>query len=452
MSDTKSNPLKRFLLWLSGAPDEPARPTAVVADGPDVQPSAAPAEEAPQPLGDGAGPAAAAAEGGDTAAEPAGKAEPEAEQSVPPADAAAAAGPAPKDGQADAAVQVANRSVVAAVVEKVNDATGFGVAVVAVDVAVGQPYWRAMLVHHLTPEENHGNHHIFLDALDEQGARLPGARGRVTWDGGEQVVTVDKPAGEPGTNFPMWKWQVCTVEMLDLPSDRVTGLHTGHPDEPPGMGNTLFHHSFAVQFQRAVISGEPGGQPAGSGSVISGTVTGAAGETLLLTREGEIVAKQMLDTTGAFRFEGLVAGDYVLAVEGTGAHTGVITVDGKTAAQANLAADVVRAATGSRFIDRYFLFGAPNSARTAVYLDLARSYLLSRQPTFGFRVSDALHAEQVVIMGAVEDIPQTTEDTLRQAGCQVVRIEGTPQQIQDALRQMDIGGHQVFFPIVPTGG
>ena len=37
-------------------------------------------------------------------------------------------------------------------------------------------------------------------------------------------------------------------------------------------------------------------------------------------------------------------------------------------------------------------------------------------------------------MGAVEDIPQATEDALRQAGCQVQRISGTPQQIQDDAR------------------
>ena len=50
-------------------------------------------------------------------------------------------------------------------------------------------------------------------------ARVNGARLRVTWDGGEQIVTVDKPANEPGTNFPMWKWQVCAAEALGLPRD-----------------------------------------------------------------------------------------------------------------------------------------------------------------------------------------------------------------------------------------
>jgi len=324
--------------------------------------------------------------------------------------------------------------------------------VVPSDVAAGTAYWHATLVHHLTPDENHANHHIFLDALDEQGARLTGARGRVTWDGGEQVFTVDKPANEPGTNFPMWKWQVCTVEMLDMPSDRVTGLHTGHPDEPPGTGNTLFHHSFALQFQRAIKGGQAGPGPQAPGSVISGTASGAAGHELLLTLEGEIMARQTLDAAGAYRFEGLPAGGYVLVVEGSGVHSGVVAVDGQAAATADLAMSAAPAATDAeaKFIDRYFLFGAPSSARTAVYLDLARSYLLSHQPTFGFRIEDAMHAQRVVLMGAVEDIPQAIEDALRQTGSQVQRISGTPQQIQDALQHIDMGGHQIFLPMTPV--
>ena len=326
--------------------------------------------------------------------------------------------------------------------------------VVPADVPVGSPYWRAVLVHHLTPDENHANHHLFLDALDEKGDRIAGARGRITWEGGEQVVTVDKPADEPGTNFPMWKWQVCAVEMLDLPSDQVTGMHTGHPDEPPGIGNTLFHHSFAVHFQRAVKGALPEiGPQQGSGSVISGTVSNAAGHALLLTMDGEIVAKQMLDVAGTYRFDGLAAGDYVLAVEGSGTHSGIVAVDGKSATTVVLAvpAALATADAGEKFIDRYFLFGAPSSSRTAVYLDLARSYLLSHQPTFGFRAEDARHAQRVVLMGSVEDIPQATEDALRQAGCQVQRISGTPQQIQDGLRQLDTGEHQIFLPIVQGG-
>lgn len=58
--------------------------------------------------------------------------------------------------------------------------------------------------------------------------------------------------GEPGANFPLWKWQIAAVEMLG--AAQRPGGEPAHrpPDEPPGLDNTLFHHSFAVDFQRSV--------------------------------------------------------------------------------------------------------------------------------------------------------------------------------------------------------
>ena len=153
------------------------------------------------------------------------------------------------EGEIVSANVTAISSLESATDEVINDAKVYGVAIEPVDATPGTEFWRVVRVHHLTPEENKGNHHIYLDVLDEAGARIQGAQLRVTWDGGEQVVTIDKPANEPGANFPMWKYQICSVEAIGLPSDRVTNLHTGHPDEAPG--NTLFHHSFAVTFQRA---------------------------------------------------------------------------------------------------------------------------------------------------------------------------------------------------------
>lgn len=141
-----------------------------------------------------------------------------------------------------------------------NDATAYGVNVEAQTLPNGTLYWKVVRVHHLLPAENGGNHHIYVDLLDEAGTRVTGAQVRITWPGGEELVTIDKPAGEPGGNFPMWKHQMCDVVAsgipgTNLPSDRVTGMHTTHADEPPG--NTLFHHSFAVDFQRTAAEDDP---------------------------------------------------------------------------------------------------------------------------------------------------------------------------------------------------
>jgi hypothetical protein len=226
--------------------------------------------------------------------------------------------------------------------EVVNDAQDYGVAITAAVVAPGSWYWQVVRVHHLTPEENRGNHHIYVDILDPMlgdgsnpnGARVYGARARVTWDGGEQIITVDKPQNEPGTNFPMWKWQVCAAEALglpglELPSDRVTGMHTGHPDEAPG--NTLFHHSFSITFVKVQTP-----LTDDRDSVIYGLIHSAAGRTVRLLAGEEVVAEQVIGQDSAFRFIELVPGEYVVEVAGTGLRSEPVRLDGRNQVQLEL--------------------------------------------------------------------------------------------------------------------
>jgi hypothetical protein len=129
-------------------------------------------------------------------------------------------------------------------------------------------YWRVVGVHHLTGAENMGNHHIYADVLDEEGNRVNKARLVLFQENAAPVfAVVDKPVTEAGTNFPLWKADKATVAVAwpddgPLPSEQVTGLSTGHPDEE--VGNTLFHHSFYVVFQRANIPAE-GDAPIGHG-------------------------------------------------------------------------------------------------------------------------------------------------------------------------------------------
>ena len=223
-----------------------------------------------------------------------------------------------------------------------NDAQGYGVAIVPATVAPGAWYWQAVRVHHLTPAENGGNHHLYLDMLDPAtapdpgslGGRVYGARARITWEGGEQIVTIDKPLNEPGTNFPMWKWQVCDALALGSPgeelvSDRVTGMHTGHPDE--AVGNTLFHHSFSVTFLKVrnpdVLY---------TNSVVYGVIHNAAGRTAQLLRGGTVVAAQVVAADETFRFANLGAGEYLVAVADTQLRSTPVRVNGQDQAQLDL--------------------------------------------------------------------------------------------------------------------
>ncbi len=224
--------------------------------------------------------------------------------------------------------------------EVVNDAASYGVQVQPANVKPGALYWQAVRVHHLTPQENGGNHHIYLDVLDPAldgvpyGGRVEGARLRVTWDGSEQIVTVDKPASEPGTNFPMWKWQVCAVECLglagqELPADRVTGMHTGHPDE--AAGNTLFHHSFHVTYVKVQAA-----EQVYTDSVIYGVIHNGSGRTALLLQGEQEVARKALGVDETFRFAELGAGEYMIVVEGTDFRSAPTRVNGRDQVQLNL--------------------------------------------------------------------------------------------------------------------
>ncbi len=64
--------------------------------------------------------------------------------------------------------------------EVINDATGFGVQIQPAGLAPGTTVLAGVRVHHLTPQENGGNHHIYMDVYD--GAAGPGA----VWRAGQR--------------------------------------------------------------------------------------------------------------------------------------------------------------------------------------------------------------------------------------------------------------------------
>lgn len=142
-----------------------------------------------------------------------------------------------------------------------NNATKYGVEVKPVSQPDGPGntthYWRIVGIHHLTGNENRGNHHVYCEVLDEEGRRVHGARLRLTQDGASPVfAVVDKPANEAGTNFPLWSSNLANVMVQwpadnPLPSEEVKGIRTTHPDEE--VGNTWGHHSFYIVFQKCAL-------------------------------------------------------------------------------------------------------------------------------------------------------------------------------------------------------
>jgi glycosyltransferase involved in cell wall biosynthesis len=320
-----------------------------------------------------------------------------------------------------------------------NDAAPYGVRIERAVVAPGRPFWRVVRVHHLTPEENGGNHHIFVDVLDAPlggesaapGQRLFNARVKVTWDGGESLVKIEKPLGEPGGNFPLWKSQVCSVQALgqegdELPSDRVTGLHIRHPDEAPG--NTWGHHSFYVTFVRA--------QPSTAGPAkraISGRVLRGSGRTVVLRKEGVELTRQAVAGDSTYRFTGLSAGTYRVVV----ADTPIATAPLDLTAQDSVTADLALPAEG-RPVAHYVLFGPAEEPATTVSLLLAQDFLLALRPAFGFSPAEAAAAGAVTIIADERSVSPEIAEKLTAGGAVVDRVSGPAHEVAAALaRRID---------------
>ena len=313
----------------------------------------------------------------------------------------------------------------------VNTAVAYGVEIQPAQVEKGQQYWKVIRVHHLSAVENHGNHNVFLDLLDEDGNRIYGAKALATWQGGQGEVTIDKPENEPGTNFPVWKHQVCTVEGVGLPSDKVTNLHSGHPDEagPPAWGNTLFHHSFYVIFQRTIKDGEPPQE----NSVIEGTVINGAGMTIVLSLDGQTVDSQVIGVDGSYRFANLPAGSFTVTVSGTDVSQANIQTDGTNVVTINLTVMVEPPTTPLAF---YLLFGSPNAPGTRTNFILAHNYVLKVGALCGFSVDEAINAQRVLIVGDTSAVSAEDEAKLVAAGCQVSRLSGDSYAVERAFADL----------------
>lgn len=127
-----------------------------------------------------------------------------------------------------------------------NDAASYGVEIESLE----NPLWRVLGVYHLTPDENRGNHNVFIEMLCQQGDREGFRAIHWTWQGrGPEESAPDIFAGQKPLH-----------ELVDLPlnlgmivsvwtngGEVAVGFSSNHPDE--NVGNTIGHHSFFVCFQ-----------------------------------------------------------------------------------------------------------------------------------------------------------------------------------------------------------
>jgi hypothetical protein len=128
------------------------------------------------------------------------------------------------------------------------------------DVAEGEWYWMAAVVHQLSSDENGGNHHVYLIALDEQGRRDESVWIEWGWEGkrpDEAAPTFrlsGKPAHEPAGNIDLHWGQRVKVKVYGELSDRVENLNIMLPRTGPQAYQG--HHSTLVVFARKRKSGQ----------------------------------------------------------------------------------------------------------------------------------------------------------------------------------------------------
>lgn len=112
------------------------------------------------------------------------------------------------------------------------------------------PIWRVLGIHHLSPNENRGNHNVYIEMLCKQDEREGFRAIHWTWIGRQ----LNQPAPD------VFAGQKPLNELVDLPlnlgmivsiwsngSEIVNGLSSNYPDEMDG--NSIGHHSFFICFQ-----------------------------------------------------------------------------------------------------------------------------------------------------------------------------------------------------------
>jgi CRP-like cAMP-binding protein len=125
-----------------------------------------------------------------------------------------------------------------------------GVGIQPAHVAPEQPYWRLIEARWADEQQSKGQHHIYVNVLDESGKRVIGQPIKVSWrEGSVTGTTEDKPETEYSYNFPMYAaGNAYDVSVEGLPSDTVTGMGLGDIERRAWK----IHTSFYLTFQRSV--------------------------------------------------------------------------------------------------------------------------------------------------------------------------------------------------------
>lgn len=120
-----------------------------------------------------------------------------------------------------------------------------------------EPFWHLVEAKWLDVEASNGYHHVFVDVLDRQGARVlaPPAQFVMQWTTGqcERYMQSQSDVLGFGAHCPMFAaGSAYTVYVQGLPSDRIEGVGLGTIDQRDWSMLT----SFQFKFQRTIVHAE----------------------------------------------------------------------------------------------------------------------------------------------------------------------------------------------------
>ncbi len=154
-----------------------------------------------------------------------------------------------------------------------------------------------------------------------------------------------------------------------------------------------------------------------------------------LLKDGAEVAGDEADSKGVFRFAGLTAGTYAIAVS-----DGKAVVDDIVLPEdATVVRDITLPPGPAKLLSHYLLFAPPPAANqkghaeARLLLALATHYLTG-DLSGGFSIDEAKLADRVTIIG--DRVPTSAENILSAAGCQVARLQGDVYAVAAALEQL----------------
>jgi len=172
-------------------------------------------------------------------------------------------------------------------------------------------------------------------------------------------------------------------------------------------------------------------------SAIRGRVLDAEGTpqpdvAVQLRMEESVIAETHTAADGSYAFTELAAGTYEVFLPAQEISRPV-TVDGVAEVELDI---VLPAEVPEKVIAHYLLFGQPGAPGTRTNLLLALDYLRRSGATAGFSVSEAAKAQRVTIVGDETAVSAADEAALREAGCEVTRLDGDSYVLERLLAEL----------------